>query len=385
MNDWLLRRLNERKEAGLYRSLFIHEQSIKSSHVSKSLIFSSNNYLGLANDHRIIQQIQKTVEDVGVGSTGSRLTTGNSIWHERLEEQIARFKQMEATLLFSSGYLANIGVLSSLPQKGDVILSDQFNHASIIDGCRLSHAETVIYRHCDMNDLEDKLKEIERKKRCFIVTDGVFSMDGTIAPLNGIMEIARLYQAFVIVDDAHATGVLGVNGRGTSEYAGVVPDLVIGTMSKAVGLEGGFVAGSKLTIEYLLNFARPFIFQTALPPIICAAASLAFDLIESEKERRNHLLKHVKWIKTELQKDGFHLIGELTPIIPVIIGDASRAVHFATRLKEKGIIAPAIRPPTVPRGESRIRLTVTASHQRSEIDYMLKAFKDTGKELRIIK
>lgn len=387
-DGWLSRRLDRTREAGLHRKLRTMNTSPQpemSIDGQRQIVFSSNNYLGLANDKRLIYKAGEILHDFGVGSSGSRLTTGNSEWHEKLEKRIASFKQTEAALLFSSGYLANVGVLSSLPEKGDVLLSDQLNHASIIDGCRLSKADTVIYNHVDMDDLEEKLKEAKSYQRRFIVTDGVFSMDGTIAPLDKIMSLAKRYHAYVIVDDAHATGVLGENGRGTSEYFGVLPDVVIGTLSKAIGTEGGFVVGSKMLIDFLLNHARTFIFQTAIPPFSCAASYAAFELIEQSNEKRQLLLLNVKKIKTSLEEMGYSVKGDHTPIIPVIIGDTQKSVLFAKKLQEKGIYAPAIRPPTVAIGESRIRLTVTTDHSLKEIDYMLESFNFIGKELNMIK
>ncbi|MDL5142558.1 8-amino-7-oxononanoate synthase [Bacillus atrophaeus] len=386
-DEWLSERLDRTKEAGLYRTVRTMNsapQPEMNIDGKKQIVCSSNNYLGLANDKRLISAAETALHHFGTGSSGSRLTTGNSIWHEKLEKKIADFKRTEAALLFSSGYLANVGVLSSLPEKGDIILSDQLNHASIIDGCRLSKADTAIYRHIDMDDLEEKLKETQRYQRRFIVTDGVFSMDGTIVPLDQITLLAKRYNAFVIVDDAHATGVLGENGRGTSEHFGACPDVVIGTLSKAVGTEGGFAAGSAVFIDFLLNHARTFIFQTAIPPASCAAAYEALEIIESSNEKRQLLLSYIKKIKTALVEMGFVVKGDLTPIIPVVIGDAQKAVIFAKRLQEKGIYAPAIRPPTVAIGESRIRLTVTADHSVREIDKLLESFYVIGKELNML-
>ncbi|HWO97093.1 MAG TPA: 8-amino-7-oxononanoate synthase [Bacillus sp. (in: firmicutes)] len=387
LDEWLSQRIEKTKEAGLYREFrTMNAAPLPEMLVDgqRQIVFSSNNYLGLANDWRLIYAAKTTLHEFGVGSSGSRLTTGHTDWHQKLEEKIANFKQTEAALLFSSGFLANVGVLSSLPEKGDVILSDQLNHASIIDGCRLSKADTVVYNHIDMNDLEGKLKETVSYKRRFIVTDGVFSMDGTIAPLDQIIQIAKHYGAYVIVDDAHATGVLGENGRGTSEYFGVYPDIVIGTLSKAVGTEGGFVAGSEVLIDFLLNNARTFIFQTAMPPSICAASHAALEIIEKSNEKRELLFANVKKIKNSLEEMGFIVKGDLTPIIPVIIGDPQDAVTFAGKLLENGIYAPAIRPPTVPNGESRVRLTVTSAHGSKEIDYLLECFHFIGKELNMI-
>ncbi|WP_096436846.1 8-amino-7-oxononanoate synthase [Alteribacter populi] len=380
-------RLAERKKQGLYRKLKTMNTAPGPRvdiNGEKQLVFSSNNYLGLANDQRLINAAKATLDEFGVGSSGSRLTTGNSIWHERLEEKVAQFKQTEAALLFSNGYLANVGVLSSLPEKGDVILSDQLNHASIIDGCRLSKADTMIYNHVDMIDLEKKLKEERSYQRRFIVTDGVFSMDGNIAPLDKIMTLASRYGASVIVDDAHATGVLGKHGRGTSEYFGIKPDVIIGTLSKAVGTEGGYVAGSKTLVDFLLNYARPFIFQTAISPASCAASSVAFDVIESSMNKRESLVSKVQYLKMNLQELGYHVIGGQGPIVPVIIGESQKAVSFADRLREKAIYAPAIRPPTVSPSESRIRLTLTSDHTDEEIDYLIEAFRFIGEELKVI-
>ncbi|MCY8718736.1 8-amino-7-oxononanoate synthase [Bacillus sp. S10C12M] len=387
IDAWLNERLDRVKEAGIYRKLQpmngapIPERKMNGTNQT---VWSSNNYLGLASHSRLISAAQEALQQFGVGSSGSRLTTGNSIWHEKLEKKIAGFKRTEAALLFSSGYLANVGVLSSLPDKEDVILSDQFNHASIIDGCRLSKADTVVYRHIDMDDLENKLNETWRYQRRFIVTDGVFSMDGTIAPLDQLISLAKRYHAFVIVDDAHATGVLGESGRGTSEYFGVCPDIVVGTLSKAVGTEGGYAAGSAIFIDFLLNHARTFIFQTAIPPAICAAAYEAFNIIEASGEKRQLLFSYIETIRTSLKNMGYLVKGDRTPIIPVVIGDTRKTVTFAEKLQEKGIYAPAIRPPTVPPGESRIRLTITADHRASDIDYFLTSFHSIGKELHII-
>ncbi|MDQ6597565.1 8-amino-7-oxononanoate synthase [Bacillus salipaludis] len=386
-DEWLSVRIDQTKAAGLHRKL----RTMNTAPLPKMLIdgkeqivFSSNNYLGLAYNCHLVYAAETILHEFGVGSSGSRLTTGHTEWHRRLEEKIAQFKQTEAALLFSSGFLANVGVLSSLPENGDVILSDQLNHASIIDGCRLSKASTVVYKHIDMDNLEEKLKETSNFKRCFIVTDGVFSMDGTIAPLKYIISLAKRYHAYVIVDDAHATGVLGEKGRGTSEYFGVHPDVVIGTLSKAVGTDGGFVAGSQILIDFLLNHARTFIFQTAMPPAICAASYAALEIIGESDEKRRQLFSNVKRLKTNLAEMGYVVKGHLTPIIPVIIGDPKKAVIFAEKLQEKGIFAPAIRPPTVPVGESRIRLTVTSDHSSNEIDYLLKCFYCIGKELNMI-
>ncbi len=377
-NSWLTERIHQIKDQNLYRELTVMTSGPAPKVTINSqnqLVFSSNNYLGLAADERIIAASRSAAKVMGIGSSGSRLTTGSNIWHQRLEEKIASFKQTEAALLFSSGYLANIGVLSSLAEKGDVILSDELNHASIIDGCRLSKAKTVIYKHVHLKDLETKLKETQKFNKRFVVTDGVFSMDGNIAPLDQIISLAKAYNAFVIVDDAHGTGVLGANGRGICEYFGVQPDVLIGTLSKALGAEGGFVAGSYILKNFLLNHARSFIFQTALPPCICAASVKAFSIIEEDKRRRESLVAKSTFIRTRLRELGYEVKGTVTPIIPIIIGGTKEALNFSKRLRQYGIFAPAIRPPTVQEGESRIRLTVTAEHSYEDINQLIEAFK----------
>ncbi|WP_414930311.1 8-amino-7-oxononanoate synthase [Virgibacillus dokdonensis] len=387
-DDKLHNRVKEMQENSLYRTLRTMEAASQSARIvdgEKKIIFSSNDYLGLANDKRLIHATIEALQQFGVGSSGSRLTTGNTYWHEKLEKKIATFKQTEAARLFSSGYLANIGVLSALAEAEDVILSDQYNHASIIDGCRLSKAKTCIYRHVDMEDLERKLAATTKYKQRFIVTDGVFSMDGSIAPLDRMMELADHYHAYVIVDDAHATGVLGQSGRGTSAYFGIMPDVVIGTCSKAIGTEGGFVAGSSTLVDFLMNYARTFIFQTALSPAICAATYTAIELIEQDASRREHLHYNIRKVKEGLNDMGYAVKGDHTAIIPVIIGEQQLALEFAKELEEKGIYAPAIRPPTVPNGESRIRLTVTASHSMKEIDDVLHAFYIIGKKWGVLR
>jgi 8-amino-7-oxononanoate synthase len=387
-DSWLSERITTLKECDLYRELRVMNSGPKpmvDMNGRKKLIFSSNNYLGLASDQRLIDAAKSTAKEFGIGSSGSRLTTGNSCWHEKLEERIASFKQTEASLLFSSGYLANIGVLSSLPTSGDIILSDELNHASIIDGCRLSKARTLVYKHVDLQDLENKLKETKPFTRRFIVTDGVFSMDGTIAPLDQIIALAKAYDAYVIVDDAHGTGILGENGRGISEYFGVKPDVMIGTLSKAVGTEGGFVAGSYVLKDFLVNQARTFIFQTAIPPSVCAASIEAINIIEKESRRREALMEKVMLIRDRLLALGFQVKGNQTPIIPVILGEAKKAISVANKLQEHDIFAPAIRPPTVKEGESRIRLTVTAEHSNDDIDRLIKAFETIRNEPEVMK
>lgn len=345
---------------------------------NRLVIFSSNNYLGLANDPRLKQKAIKAMKEYGVGSGGARFTTGNFPLHEHLENEIALLKKKETAVLFSSGFLANMGVICGLMGKGDIIFSDEWNHASIIDGCRLSGAQIVIYQHNDMKDLEEKLvmtTSSSRKK--LIITDGVFSMDGDLAPLPEITQLGKKYDAWVMVDDAHGTGVLGANGGGTAEYFGLEKDvqLSVGTLSKAVGAEGGFVACKKEVAHYLRNKARPFIFQTSLPPGIVAAAIEGLQIIQREPGRRQKLLDNGTYFRRELKNVGYHVPNGITPIIPVLIGKAEDALHLANHLEEQGIFAPAIRPPSVPEGSCRIRFTVMATHKKEDITQAIQAFR----------
>lgn len=373
--------LAEIKEAGLYRQLrtvdVVDESGYALVNGKKMLMLASNNYLGLAHDERLIGASVRATRKFGAGSTGSRLTTGNTTVHEQLEEQIARFKQTEAAIVCNTGYMANVAALTTVVGKEDVIFSDEMNHASIIDGCRLSRAQTIVYNHCDLHDLEEKLKAVSSYRRRLIVTDGVFSMDGNIAPLPGIVALARRYDALVMVDDAHATGVLGYCGRGTAEYFGLTGsiDIQMGTLSKAIGAEGGYIAGSRVLIDYLVNRARPFIFSTALPPGVIASALQAIKIIQQEQERRQHLLQMSRKLYAGLAALGYEVWGGDTPILAVVCKEASKAVSLSKALYEHGIFAPAIRPPTVPIGTSRIRLTVMASHQKQDIERVIEAFR----------
>ncbi|KWW17533.1 8-amino-7-oxononanoate synthase [Peribacillus simplex] len=369
------------KEKGLYRQLqsveTLKEDGQALVNGRKMLMFASNNYLGLAQDQRVMEASVQATARFGAGSTGSRLTTGHSIIHGNLERKLAQFKQTEAAIVMNTGYMANMAVLTTIVGKGDLILSDERNHASIIDGCRLSRAETVIYSHADLADLEMKLQSNRGFKKTLIVTDGVFSMDGDIASLPGIIDLAERYGSLLMVDDAHATGVLGKDGRGTSEHFGLKGkvDIEMGTLSKAIGAEGGFIAGSKSLIDYLLNEARPFIFSTALSPGVVASALAAVDIILTEPERRVRLQNMSRRLYDELTSLGYTVTGGDTPIIGIICGEPEQATLLSQELHTYGIYAPAIRPPTVPIGTSRIRLTLMAEHREPHIDHVISAFK----------
>lgn len=369
--------LDTKKEKGLLRHIRTVEEN------NEMNIFSSNNYLGLAQDERVRQAAIQAIEAYGTGSGGSRLTTGNLSLHERLERVLAAWKGKEDVILFSSGYLANLGTISALMMPGDTIFSDELNHASIIDGCRMSRAHTVVYRHADMRDLELKLRNAAPGGKKLIVTDGVFSMDGNIAPLPEITQLASVYGAWVMVDDAHATGILGETGAGTAEYFGVSDGvhLAMGTLSKSIGTEGGYIAASANVIRYLRNYARPFIFQTSLSPGVIGAALKAVEIIQTEPVHRQRVMANAEYMRTGLRKLGYRLIEGTTPILAVVIGEAKRAVEVSRCLEGHGVFAPAIRPPTVPEGTSRIRVTLSAVHTRDEMDRTLAAFAAVSNEI----
>lgn len=339
-------------------------------HNKEYLMMASNNYLGLTFDSRIQSAAIEAVQRYGTGSGGSRLVSGTFPLFTELEENLAEFKHSERALIFNTGYMANVGTMSALCDQETIIFSDALNHASIIDGCRLSKAAVKMYRHCDTDHLAYLLKSVPKKTRKLIVTDGVFSMDGDIAPLDILYELSREYNALLMVDDAHATGVLG-NGHGTAAYFkldGLV-DIQLGTLSKALGSVGGYVAASKIIIDYLVNYSRSFIFSTALSPADMGAAIAALKVIQSDADILRCLQENVVYMCQELRKIGIQAT-DATPIFPIIIGSNEAALVVSQSLWESGIIGTAIRPPTVPVGESRIRLTVTAAHSREQIDYV---------------
>lgn len=348
------------------------------------LVYGTNNYLGLTHHPYVIKSAQ-TASVNGTGSTGSRLTTGATFEAHELERNITSFKGTESTLLFNTGYMTNLGVIYTLCKRGDVIFSDRLNHASIIDGIKISKADVKIYKHKDADDLERLiLKAVEEhdaengNPNFFIITDGVFSMDGDIAPLGELAEIAQKYNCCLIIDDAHATGVIGETGKGTVEYykdktgTDLTPyvDLQIGTLSKALASEGGFVTGKKIYIDYLINKSRPFIFSTALSPATLASANAALNLLrENHEEYLSALRRNTQRMRELLSAGGLNVLEGETPIIPIIIGPAKLAGEFAKKLEEEGILVSAIRPPSVPDGESRLRLTIIATHTIEEIEY----------------
>ncbi len=376
---WLKSELDQLHQAGLWRSL----RSITTAPTGRVLLdgrdvilLGSNNYLGLSVHPIVTEAAVTAVRKYGTGASASRLMSGNCDLYTELESKIAEVKETEAALVFGSGYLANIGTIPVLAGDGDLILSDALNHASLIDGCRLSHATKQIYRHCDIEHLESLLTQSTKFRRRLIVTDGVFSMDGDIAPLPEICALADRYDARVMVDDAHSFGVLGEKGGGTVEHFGLENRGVVqmGTLSKAVGGLGGYVAGSADLIDFLVNRARSFIFTTGLPPATLAGASAALDVIRSTPELRQRLSSNVLLLKNALLEKGFQLLPSKTQILPLILGAADVASRFAEALLSHGVYAPAIRPPTVPEGTSRLRLSVIASHTPEDLETAVEGF-----------
>ena len=350
--------------------------------------FSSNDYLGLASHPRVKAAAQAAIEEFHASAGSSRLICGNLEVHERLESQLARFKQTETALVFSSGYVANLGIITALFGVGDQIFSDALNHASIIDGCRLSRAQVFVYRHGDLNHLEELLRKAPTARRRLLVSDGVFSMDGDVADLPGLATLATAHDCLLMLDEAHATGVLGSTGRGTIEHfvergqlvAGKqYVDLAMGTLSKALGSFGGFVACSASLRELLINKARSFIFATALPPSAAGAALESLRLVGEESQRRDSLWKNSSSLKKLLRERGFDLTASQTPILPVNFGEEAVAVRMSERLVDRGYFVPAIRPPSVPNGTSRLRVTLCATHSSDEVEGLAKELSELAR------
>ena len=378
-HDWLDTECTALEQAGLRR----HLRTVMSAPTGTInldgrdvVLLGSNNYLGLSTHPEVIAAAVEATQVFGTGASGSRLISGNSELYTTLEANLATTKNTEAALVFSSGYAANTGTIPVLAGEGDLILSDALNHASIIDGCRLSRATIKVYRHCDVEHLKTLLSESAAFRRRLIVTDGVFSMDGDIAPLPDIYEVATQYEAMLLVDDAHGFGVLGKDGSGTLAHFGLEGTDIIrmGTLSKAIGALGGYIAGSSALIELLINKARGFIFTTGLPPATLAAANAALNVIRSSPELRQRLFSHAKCLKTALIDLGYTLLPSETQILPVILASPQRATNIADALLTEGVFAPAIRPPAVPPDTSRLRLTVMATHTKAEIQRAISGF-----------
>lgn len=358
----------------------------------KLLNLCSNNYLGLADDERLKDAAISAIKKFGVGSGASRLVSGSNILHKRLEEKLADFKNQEACLVYSSGYSANLGIISALADRNSIVFCDRLNHASIIDGIILSRAELARYPHKDIAALEkliaNRQSPIANRQRRLIVSDSVFSMDGDIAPLPELLRLAEKYDCLLMIDEAHATGILGKNGRGALEYFGVKSDeriIQMGTLSKAVGALGGFVCGRKDLIDYLLNRSRSFIFSTSLPSALCASALCAIAIIEKDSSLRKRLWDNADFLREGLRSLGFDTIDSETPIIPVLTREPKLTMEFSRRLFNEGIFVQGIRPPTVPEGSCRLRVTVMATHTCNDLQPALTAFKKIGHKLGIIK
>lgn len=349
------------------------------------LNFCSNNYLGLADDPRLREAAVECIQKEGIGSGASRLICGNMAAHRDLETMIARFKGAESCLVFSTGYMANVGIISSVFGRDDMIFCDRLNHASIIDGIILSQAKFKRYPHNDMEALEEMLRATTGFRRRGIITDSVFSMDGDIAPLDKITELARKYDCLVMIDEAHALGVMGENGKGLAEHFGVEDkiDIQMGTLSKAAGSFGAYCCGSKELIDLLVNKARSFIYTTALPPAVAAAARKAIETIRDEPTLRQKLWVNTDYFQKAIDAMGLNTLSSVTPIIPIVVGESAVAVEFSKRLLEQGIFVSAIRPPTVPRNTARLRLTVMATHTRGDLDYVLEKLRMVGRNLNI--
>jgi len=390
MNDplsWIDEELKHIKYKDLFRTL-TELQSGQSPEIiidgKTYILLSSNSYLGLTVDPKVKKAAQEALEKYGTGSGGSRLVSGSSDLHRELEERIASFKKTESSILFSTGYLANIGTISALVGPDDTVYSDELNHASIIDACRLSKAHVEIYRHCDVEHLSNLLATNIKKTKKLIVTDTVFSMDGDLAPLPEIVEIAEKYDCMLMIDEAHATGVLGKRGSGGTEYFGIeerVP-IVMGTLSKAIGSLGGYIAGSQMLIDFVRNRVRSYIFDTSLPASCLAASLAAIDIIENEPRRREYLWRLIKEFKSGLTQTGLKVLPSYSAVIPVLIGEAQPTLDFALKLRENGVFTPAVRPPSVPPGKCRIRATLMAKHTEEHIEKALHAFKIAHESLK---
>ncbi len=374
------------KERELYRSLRLMSSAQGPEVVIEGrrvILMCSNNYLGLAAHPRVKEAAKRAMEEYGYGAVASRLVSGNMVVHEEFEKLAAQFKATEKALLFNCGYMANVGVISTLCDSAeDLVISDKLNHASIIDGMMLSRARFVTFRHNDMEHLEKILKG-KRARRKLIVVDGVFSMDGDIAPLREIVRLAREYEAMVMVDDAHATGVIGETGRGSVEYWDLYGELDIqmGTLGKALGGFGAFVCGDEVLIEYLINRCRPFIYTTALPVPVVAVAIESLRMLMEDPSMVKRLKENVEFFVEGLRRKGIDVKNQGTAIIPVIIGDEQKCLAISKRLFELGVYVAAIRPPTVPKGTSRLRVTLMATHTREHLERAIHAFERAFSEI----
>ncbi|HWZ12820.1 MAG TPA: glycine C-acetyltransferase [Acidobacteriaceae bacterium] len=387
--------LEEMKQRGTHFKLRVleDEQEAVCTYDGKRVInLSSNNYLGLTTHPKLREAAIEATRKYGVGSGAVRTIAGTMRIHMELEEKIARFKNVEACVVFQSGFAANAGTVSSILSKEDFILSDELNHASIIDGARLSRAKIKVFRHKDIAHAEELLKEVQHEPgRKLLITDGVFSMDGDIGPVDKLCDLADKYGAIMMVDDAHASGVLGRNGRGSIDHFGCHGrvDVQVGTLSKAIGALGGYVCGSRDLIDYLYHRARPFLFSTSHPPSVAATCIAAFDLLEQEPERIERLWSNTRYFKAELGKLGFNIGGvntpaSETPITPIIVGDGKLTMQFSRELFDAGLLATGIAFPTVAEGKARVRTILSSEHTKEQLDQSLDILRKVGKKLGIL-
>ncbi|PYV40380.1 MAG: 8-amino-7-oxononanoate synthase [Acidobacteria bacterium] len=390
LSDFLAQEIESLHQKKLFRKLRILEgrQLPQAQFDGQPVVnLSSNNYLGLTTHPELVKAALRATEEYGVGSGAVRTIAGTMKIHMALEEKIARFKQVEACVVFQSGFTANAGTVSAILGKGDIIISDELNHASIIDGCRLSRAEIKIFPHKDLSALERILQEVQSHPgKKLVITDGVFSMDGDIAPLPQVVELAERYGSIMMLDDAHSSGVLGRNGRGTVDHYGLHGrvDIQVGTLSKAIGSLGGYVCGSRALIEYLYHRARPFLFSTSHPPAVAACCIAAFEVLEREPQLIERLWQNTRFFKSGLSRLGFNTGASETPITPVIIGNGDLAMRFSDELFNEGVFAQGIGYPTVPEAKSRIRTIVTATHSLEQLQFALDVLGKVGKRLGII-
>ncbi len=388
--DWIQKELKNLKESGLFnqiRTLNSPQGSWLEVDGRQVLNFCSNNYLGLANDARMVSTACEAAQRYGVGPAAVRSIAGTMDLHIKLEERMAAFKHAEAAITFQSGYCANLGTIQALVGKGDMIFSDELNHASIIDGCRLSGATIQRFEHCNPGHLELVIKENEgRYEKALIISDGVFSMDGDIAPLDRLCEIAKAHDILLMVDDAHGEGVLGKGGRGIVDHFGLhgQVDIEVGTFSKAFGVMGGVVAGSAVIVDWLRQRGRPFLFSSAMTPADVAACLAAVDILEESTQLVERLWANADYFKQGMAGIGFDIGNSQTPITPVILGEAPLAQQFSRELFEAGIFATSIGYPTVPKGRARIRVMISAAHSQADLDQGLEAFEKTAKKLGVI-
>lgn len=384
------RRLNELRSAGTYRVLPINEgpcEALIHFQGRPIINLTSNNYLGFANHPRLKEAAKKAIDRYGVGAGAVRTIVGNMTIHEQLDQAVAAFKREEAAVVFQSGYACNMGAIQAIADTGDLIISDELNHASIIDGVRLSKADKAVYRHSDMVDLERILQERRTQYRdVLIITDGVFSMDGDLAKLPEIVHLAKKYSALTYVDDAHGSGVLGESGRGTVDHFGLhgQVDFIIGTLSKAIGAVGGYVCGSKATREWLLHRGRPILFSTSLMPAAAAAVMEAFQMLQESSEYTNRLWENARFFKQKLVEKGFDIGHSETPITPIMIGEEAKTMAFSKRLLERGVFVSGIVFPTVPLGKARVRCMVSALHDQEMLRQAADILADVAKELDIL-